>query len=340
MPSLRRMIVAAVFFLGQAEFFVDLHHHRAGRPLVLGQAARDQLIHDGLAGLIHLALEEPDVNVDVERVQDVAQLLQAPLARHAPELADGRVAGVPAAVQLAPLRFVSLALRGLRGGLALLRLEQSRGLGVDLQQPLAALMHAGRLLAAVELVVGPQDRDHAQADIAGVGGPDGRVARELQQPRQGLAQDGVAGVADMKRMVRVGLGVLHHHALGPGSAPAEVSAGLQHRRHHARGICRGVKIRVEVGFLSRHPRKPGRQRDLLRHPAGQLLGPLGHVHFPAGAGLGGGGLEAGVGALPPLAGKGRGLPFDLAGIGRAQFGQGGLDLTGNPGQVLLEHGDS
>ncbi|MBV6465660.1 MAG: hypothetical protein PGMFKBFP_00941 [Anaerolineales bacterium] len=266
--------VRAVLFLFETEFLVNLHDDRAAlRTFVVGDASGDQLLHDGFGRSVYFALEEPHVYFHVQHAQDLAQFLQTPLARHAPEFAHVRIARVVLAIHLAALGLILLAERGLFGRFVFLFLQPRRGLDVNFQQPLSALVHARGFLPFIKPVVSPHHRDDAQAQVAGIRGADRLEARELRQPRQRLAQDGVAIMSNVERVMRVRLGVLDHDPLPPGRAPPKVRAGGEDGIHHPPRVIGRLEIDVKVALHRVHAADSLHASHLTSNLLGQLLRP-------------------------------------------------------------------
>ena len=204
--------------------------------------------------------------------QDVIQFVQAPLAGHAPKLPHLRIAGIPLAVHLAAFGFVGLATGFLVGGLTFPGLEHGGGLDVELEQPLAALVDAGRLLTAVELVVDPQDRDDTQPDIAGyeartVSKPANSTRRASDSPRTVLRKWPmwkewcVFGCAN-STMTR---SPLRGHARNP--------ARCQHLIHDAARIFGGGEVEIQIAVDGLNAMNGAAAIDRLEQ-ARRFLGPV------------------------------------------------------------------
>ncbi len=330
--------VGAVFFLLQTEFLVNLHNHRAAlRAFVVGNAFGNQFFHDGFGGFIHFAFVEPHVNLHIYHAQNLAQFFQAPLARFAPQFAHIRVARIPFAIHLAPFGFILLPPRCFFGRFVLFLFEQSGGFHVQLQQPLSAFVNALGFLPFVKLVVHPHHGDDAQPNVTGVRSADGLIACKVRQPRQHLAENRIAVMPNVKRVMRVWLGVFDHHALSFRRAPSKVCAGGEDGLHYPPRISGGFEIDVEIAFHRFDAADSLHASHLTSNLVGNFLRSLrdGFPSAPACAGFVCRRLEE-RGGDTPFSREGNGNPFEFGefdGVRRADGFYSFLELLIN----IVEH---
>ena len=182
------------------------------------------------------AFPERVVEADAEPVVD---RLEGGEAHGVDVLPDGEV------FRVAGLQLHQLLPRLLQHG----RVGVGRGVA-DLVKPLELLERVRGKRGGIEMApVGPDELAELRAPVADVVVADHLRATELEQPADGLADDGRAEMADMHLLRRVGRGVVHDPGL---AVPGRGRVGPQ-----VRGRVMGAQPGEERGGLEREIDEPG-----------------------------------------------------------------------------------